>query len=144
MPDTANDRQYSLDELCTLVDLPKRTVRYYIQLGLVARPAGAGRGTHYGTHHLEQLLAIRKWQHAGLSLERIAELLTTPDTDSGVVPPRPRGRGTVEVISRLVIDDGLELRIDPARCGLSSEQVRTFFQQITTAYDHLRKENSHD
>ena len=31
---------YSFDALCTLVELPARTVRYYIQLGLVDRPDG--------------------------------------------------------------------------------------------------------
>jgi len=28
-----DDKTFSLDDLCTLTDLPKRTARYYIQLG---------------------------------------------------------------------------------------------------------------
>ena len=35
-----NPRSFTLDELCTLTDLPRRTVRYYVQIGLVPRPAG--------------------------------------------------------------------------------------------------------
>ena len=50
---------YSLQELATLVELPERTVRYYIQLGLVDRPEGETRAARYGERHLEQLLEIR-------------------------------------------------------------------------------------
>ena len=31
---------YLISELCSLVDLPVRTVRYYVQQGLVDRPEG--------------------------------------------------------------------------------------------------------
>ena len=54
-PDTPA-RTYTLDELCTLAELPKRTVRYYIQLGLVDRPIGETRAAHYTSRQLEQLL----------------------------------------------------------------------------------------
>ena len=80
------DQIFALDELAGLVDLPRRTVRYYIQIGLVDRPEGAGRGARYTTRHLDQLLEIRKWQRAGLSLERIRELLK-PDADTASMPP---------------------------------------------------------
>jgi len=134
-----SDVSYSLDELSALVDIPKRTVRYYMQLGLLDRPDGHARGTRYRTRHLEQLLAIRKWQRAGLSLERIADLLASPE--NAQVPPKPRGRGSVEVVSRLVIDDGLELTLDPSRAGLGPEAVRELFNQVTIAYDQIRKKN---
>ena len=75
-------RTYTLDGLCTLAELPKRTVRYYIQLGLVDRPVGETRAAHYTSHHLEQLLQIRKWSEAGVSLERVK----TPADYPG--PPR--------------------------------------------------------
>ena len=85
---------YSIDELAALVELPRRTVRYYIQQGLVDRPIGEKRAAYYTASHLEQLLTIRKWQNAGLSLDRIREILAGPE--SGVLPPvRPRGPGTV-------------------------------------------------
>jgi len=60
------------------LSIPRRTTRYYIQIGLIDRPEGVGRGAHYTTRHLEQLLEIRKWQQVGLSLERIRELLAVP------------------------------------------------------------------
>lgn len=131
-------RTYSLDELAALAELPRRTVRYYIQLGLVDRPIGETRAAHYTSKHLEQLLQIRTWTQAGVSLERIRELLTGT---SPVIPPRPRGPGTVEVWSHLVIADGLELALEPMRAGLSPEQVRAFFRGAMSLYDTITKKD---
>ena len=130
----------TLDELAALVDLPKRTVRYYIQLGLVDRPVGETRAARYGARHAEQLLQIRKWTDAGVSLERIRELLAggTPP-----VPPRPRAAGTVEVWSHLVIADGLELTIEPERAGLSPEAARALFTGVMALYDEIKKKEGH-
>ena len=66
---------YPLADLCVLADLTPRTVRYYVQIGLVDRPEGETRAARYGPQHLEQLLLIKKWTAAGISLERIRDLL---------------------------------------------------------------------
>jgi DNA-binding transcriptional MerR regulator len=128
----------SLSDLAALVELPERTVRYYIQLGLVDRPDGETRAARYGARHVEQLVAIRKWQQAGVSLERIRELLRGVDAD--VPPARPRGAGTVEVWSHLVVADGVELTIEPGRAGLSAEDVRRLFREVMAAYSRLKKD----
>jgi len=128
-------RRFTLDELCTLANVPKRTVRYYIQIGLLERPAGEARGAHYLSLHLDTLLRIRRLADAGVSLERIRQVLSgTPPA----VPARPRGSGTVEVWSHLVVADGLELQVEPARAGLSPEQVRTLFAEVARAYGRIR------
>lgn len=130
---------YSIDELAVLAELPRRTVRYYIQQGLLDRPIGEKRSAYYTTTHLEQLLTIRKWQQAGLSLDRIREILTNPH-DGFLPPPRARGAGTVEVWSHLVVSDGLEITLEPSRAGLSPEQVREFFRSVTTLYEQIKKD----
>ena len=56
------DQKFILDEICALVEMNKRKVRFYIQKGLVDRPEGTGKGAFYTHVHLEQLLAIRKWK----------------------------------------------------------------------------------
>lgn len=130
------DRRFALDELATLAGVPVRTVRYYIQIGLLARPEGEGRGAHYLSLHLDTLLRIRRLADAGVSLERIREVLSG---EPPAVPPRPRGPGTVEVWSHLVVADGLELQVEPGRAGLSPEQVRALFAQVSQAYARLRE-----
>ena len=133
---------YSIEELAALTDLPRRTVRYYIQQGLVDRPTGEKRAAYYTAAHLDQLLTIRKWQHAGLSLDRIREILSGPEARA-LPPARPRGAGTVEVWSHLVVTDGLEVTLEPGRAGLSPEQVRAFFRGVTALYENLQQGKDH-
>ena len=131
-------KTFSLDEISALAELPRRTVRYYIQCGLIDRPQGIGKGAFYSERHVEQLLLVRKWQLAGLSLERIGELLKQPD-DGGPLPPSPRRAGTVEVWSHLVVADGIELTLEPGRAGLTPEQVRAFFRAVSQAYAQIHE-----
>lgn len=130
-------KTFSLDEIAVLAELPRRTVRYYIQCGLIDRPQGIGKGAFYSERHVEQLLLVRKWQLAGLSLERIGELLKQPD--DGPLPPSPRRAGTVEVWSHLVVADGIELTLEPGRAGLTPEQVRAFFRAVSQAYAQIHE-----
>lgn len=130
-------KAFTLDDISALAELPRRTVRYYIQSGLIDRPQGVGKGAYYTQRHVEQLLLVRKWQLAGLSLERIGELLK--QQAAGPLPPTPRRAGTVEVWSHLVVADGVELTLEPGRAGLTPEQVRAFFRAVTQAYAQIHE-----
>lgn len=126
---------YGFEELCALVDLPARKVRYYIQMGLVDRPDGQNRGARYAARHVEQLLSIRKWQAAGLSLERIRELLHGDPND---LPPRPRAAGSIAVWSRLQVAAGIEIHVEAGESGLSPEEFRDFFRKVLSAYQETK------
>ena len=128
---------YPLSDLCVLADLPPRTIRYYVQIGLVDRPQGETRAARYGATHLEQLLLIKKWTAAGVSLERIRELL---HGEQAPVPPRARAIGSVEVRSHLMVADGVDLVIEPGRAGLSPEQVRQFIRGGMAVYSQVSGE----
>lgn len=132
------EQEFGITELCTLADFSARTVRFYIQQGLVSRPAGEKKGAKYNKSHLDQLLSIKKWQAAGLSLERIRELLVEPNSND--VPLRPKWPGMVEVWSRIHIADGVELNIEPNRAGLAPEELRAFLRQVMEAYTTLTEE----
>jgi DNA-binding transcriptional MerR regulator len=58
-----------------------RTIRYYTTLGLLDRPAFLrGRVAHYGERHLLQLVAIKRLQADGLTLDQVqARLAALPD-----------------------------------------------------------------
>ena len=133
------DKTFTLDELCTLTDLPKRTVRYYMQLGLVDRPIGETRGAHYISHHLDQLLRVKQLSNAGVSLERIREVMAGGETP---VPTRQRRPGSVEVRSHLYVGPGLEIQISPEEAGMTPEQVRAFVREVMQAAERvMRKDN---
>jgi DNA-binding transcriptional MerR regulator len=124
----------SLDQLSTQSGVPGRTIRYYIQKGLITGPAGEKRGAWYSQGHLSDLLRIRQWQETGLSLEAIAGLLQARH-DPPVPPRRP---GAIEVHSHLVVTDGIELVVSPERSGLTQAQIRRLFQNVLAALDDIK------
>jgi DNA-binding transcriptional MerR regulator len=66
---------YKLDELAEAADVSTRTVRYYVQRGLLPAPVFRGRDTAYSGEHLLRLQAIRRLQERFLPLDAIqAEL----------------------------------------------------------------------
>jgi len=137
---TINHTQtFSLDELCALTDLTKRTVRYYVQIGLVNRPEGETRAAKYSPQHLEQLLLVKKWTAAGVSLDRIRELL---QGGSAPVPERGRVPGSIEVCSHLHVAQGVELVIEPTRAGLTPEQLRHFVRAVMSAYEQINQDST--
>jgi DNA-binding transcriptional MerR regulator len=134
-PGTAE--RYSIDELSALAGVTPRTVRYYIAEGLLDRPVGEKRGAHYLRRHLEQLLLVRRWTNAGLSLDRIRELQSGAPED----PPRKAAPpGSVEVWSRVTVADGLEVHLEPGRAGLTPKQMRALVRGITEMYREVRAE----
>lgn len=130
------DERFAFDQLCVLAELPSRTVRYYIQRGLVDRPIGETRGAYYTRKHLEQLLAVKKWTGAGLSLERVGELMREEAEAPPLRRPRP---GEISIWSRLHVSDGVEISIEPGLAGLSPEEVRAFAREVMKAYQSIRK-----
>lgn len=142
---TPDAETFTLGALCTLADLPPRTVRYYVQIGLVDHPQGETRAARYGARHLEQVLLIKKWTAAGLSLERIRDLLHGAEAP---VPPRSRVPGSVEVCSHLFLADGIEVVIAPGRTKLTPEQLRQFMTGAVALYEQIThtpdEESPHD
>lgn len=57
-----------------------RTIRYYISAGVMDRPLDyEGRTAIYGRRHLEQLVAIKRLQAVGATLDQIREQLSQLD-----------------------------------------------------------------
>lgn len=102
--------ELDLATLCGLTGVTVRTVRYYVQQGLLPSP-GVGPSARYGRLHLERLSLIRRMQREHLPLAEIrhrlaslapsvAPLLATPPPASDA--PRP-GAGSVEDYVRSVL-----------------------------------------
>jgi DNA-binding transcriptional MerR regulator len=68
---------YKLEELARAAGTSARTVRYYVQRGLLAAPEFRGKDTAYGREHLVRLRAIRRLQEAYLPLDEIAATLAS-------------------------------------------------------------------
>jgi DNA-binding transcriptional MerR regulator len=134
----ADKNEFNLDELGTLTGFPKRTVRYYIQIGLVDKPIGETRAARYGPRHLEQLLGIRRWTQAGLSLEAIRERMSGA---ADLHQQRPDRTGTVEVWSHFIVAEGVEVRLNPEQAGLSSAHAQRFFAAVAAAFQDIKQQD---
>jgi len=128
-------KTFSLDELCTLTDLPKRTVRYYMQMGLVDRPIGETRAAHYLTAHLDQLLKVKQLSDAGISLERIADIQNGEELP---IPAKPRKPGDIQVKSHVHIAPGIELQISPEEADMSPEQIRALVKAVMKTIQEIK------
>ena len=73
-PEVSTNRTYSLTELADRSGTTARTVRYYIQQGLLRSP-GAGSTARYDEGHLTRLQAIRRLQREHLPLAEIRRRL---------------------------------------------------------------------
>lgn len=66
---------YGLAELSERARVTPRTVRYYIQQGLLRAPGATGPGAKYGEGHLDRLRLIRRLQQTHLPLAEIRRRL---------------------------------------------------------------------
>jgi DNA-binding transcriptional MerR regulator len=98
------DGNYSIQELCDQTGLPRRTIHFYVQQGLLPPPSGAGLGATYHETHLLRLQLIPFLRQDGLRLDDIRERfqsLKLPDLrrlydqskESFTPPPSPLPAG---------------------------------------------------
>ena len=74
-------QQYSIQELSEKTSLPRRTIHFYVQQGLLPPPDGAGVGTRYYPIHLLCLQIIPLLQRKGLRLDEIRQKLSGLNED---------------------------------------------------------------
>jgi DNA-binding transcriptional MerR regulator len=103
-----------------------------MQLELVDRPAGETRAAQYSVKQLEQLIRVKQLAGAGISLERIGEIMRG---DPSPVPARKLRPGDIQVRSQVFIAPGVELHIDPETSGISPEKLREFVQRILNQWE---------
>jgi DNA-binding transcriptional MerR regulator len=75
-------KDYSIQELCDKTGLPRRTIHFYSQQGILPPPSGAGLGAHYDEGHLLRLLLIPGLRQQGLRLDEIRSRLAGMDLDA--------------------------------------------------------------
>lgn len=95
------DVTYDLLELSDRSGVTPRTVRYYIQQGLLPSPGQMGPGTKYTAAHLNRLRLIRQLQRAHLPLAEIRHRLQPLD-DAAVAASLEEGAATVNATSSAV------------------------------------------
>jgi len=72
---------FDLSQLADRAGVSPRTVRYYIQQGLLPSPEAKGPGAHYRNEHLDRLLIIKRLQQDHLPLAEIRRMLEEAEGD---------------------------------------------------------------
>lgn len=126
---SSHDNKLTIDEVSGLTAVSPRTIRFYIQKGLVDRPVGQRKAAHYTREHVRQLLEIEKWKTAGVSLEAIRGIMAGEQTGPGMPDPARRP-GEIRLCSKVWLAPGLELHLDPAELKLDAEQLRRLAGRI--------------
>lgn len=96
---------YSIEELAKMAGVTRRTVRFYVQRGVIPPPLGLGRGKHYTEEHLERILKIQALQREGIILDQINDYLQA----STAVTPTDFER---ELVTKIKLSEGIWLEIE--------------------------------
>jgi DNA-binding transcriptional MerR regulator len=78
--------RFTLTELTEASGLTARTIRYYIELGLVSPALGRGRSRYYTPEHLQQLTVVAGLREQRISVDEIRQRLYAPPPQSASSP----------------------------------------------------------
>jgi DNA-binding transcriptional MerR regulator len=131
--------RYGIQELVQVSGVPRRTIRFYVQRGLLDPPKGAGRGHYYTEGHLQRLLQIRHLQGEGRTLDEIASLLRggSRPLPAEAVPP-------VELATRIHLGEGLELLVGQGARAPTLSQLRALAIAAARILAEEGEENDED
>jgi Ca-activated chloride channel family protein len=77
---------FSIGVLADHAGVTPRTIRYYVELGLLPPPSGTGNRAVYDQEHLDRLMTIKKLQLGRLSLDEIRAYLAETEGVSLAMP----------------------------------------------------------
>ena len=125
-----------IGELAKLTGTTPRTIRYYVQRGLLPAPEFRGKDTTYGDEHLRRLRAIKRMQEARVPLEEIAVRLAAGKEDAVPALPAPEAAAPTAPMTsgerweRFAIAPGLTLDL----AEHAAPEVRRLAREILTQY----------
>ena len=77
-----NSDTFDIQELVRRSGIPRRTIHFYVQQGILPPPQGAGLAAHYTEDHLLRLQLIPVLRGQGLRLDQIRARFTEWDTEA--------------------------------------------------------------
>lgn len=130
----SDDTTYSIGEVAELTGISRRTVRFYVQQGLIDPPLGKGRGRHYTQRHIEQINRTRQLQRHGVTLAQISA------SELGDDEGTPAFAQTI--VTRLLLGPGVALEIDSGSVTLTNDQLQTLAARCAEALASVSQEET--
>lgn len=120
------DERMSIGDLADRAGVSRRTIRFYVQRGLLPPPSGYGRGSGYDHSHLDRVGRILELQAAGHSLVAIVKILAGGGPEGAPQPlSKRRARVTMSagLWTRVSLAEGIELHVDATEYNPSVEEL---------------------
>lgn len=83
--------KYHIQDLVDASDISRRTIHYYISIGLLPHAKGSGRNGHYTQVHMDRLLRIRELKDQFMLLKDIREVLDKEESYRNVLSVQEEG-----------------------------------------------------
>ncbi len=122
----SNQPRFTLAELVEATGLSDRTIRYYIEQGIVMGARGRGRSSYYTPEHLERLARVADLRSRGLSLDEIRDAIS-PAVSNSAIPD--------ETWQRHLVHPALEINVRSD----APDEVRLLVQRIEQIADQWFK-----
>ena len=135
------ENKYKIGQLSEITGYPSRTIRYYVQEGLIEPPAGRGRGGFYYDSHLQTLYQIKSLQNEGLKLDTIRQMLQEPAEPCLQAAARAE-EPEREVWVRCPIASGIELHIHRELEQAQRRNVAEIVRMARALLEHEEEEQS--
>lgn len=132
------NERITIEDLCNEFGVSRRTVRYYVQEGLLEPPAGRGRGGFYSDSHRTKLRQILALRDQGLPLALIRRELEPELNTPSITVLEPKGNEHRETV--MEISAGLSLNVHDRHFSKDPELFRTLARKIA----QWMKENRRD
>ncbi len=120
----------TISQLAERTGVPVRRIRYYVAEGLLPKPVGRGRASHYTRDHMERLQEIIALRNVNLGLDEIRDRLGDAE-DIAAIASRPDPRS--EDWQRWEVVPGVEIH---ARGDLDDQTLATV-QVMVGAVRHV-------
>ena len=124
------EKKYTIGELANLSGFSRRTIRFYVQKGLLEKPFGSGRGHYYTDQHLATLRKIQHYKEDQLSLEEIEIKLKSPATPklATAITPSP------ELWMKIPIIPGVEISVQAGLYPLTPARLKKLQRAVQQVF----------
>jgi DNA-binding transcriptional MerR regulator len=142
--------EYEIQELVDKSGIPRRTIYFYTQQGIIPPPQGAGLAARYGEEHLLRLRLVPLFRRDGLRLDEIriklnqmsmTEMLQTLEKEKS--PNFSTGRQAVrpyeqegQCLLQFLLPKGIQLLVPSSLKEEDRDKVTDLLNQIRTIWDN--------
>jgi DNA-binding transcriptional MerR regulator len=124
--------RYTIADLEERTGLPARTIRYYVQQGLIPPAHGRGPSATYDESHMLRLQAVESLKEQRMSLAEIRERLLGMSDEglAGLMRVEVGPSLAEEMWRRVVLHPDLELLVRVGRNGRAGAEIEAFVDRI--------------